>query len=302
MIVSCSRRADIPAFYPEWLMARLRAGWVLVPRPYNKKKLTEVVLTPETVDCLVFWTKNPAPLRPFLPEISALGFKYYFQFTLNPYDQDLEPGLPPKSELIQEFVRLSETIGPARLDWRYDPIILDEGRSVSYHLGRLASLGQRLAPYASRLITSWVDNYRGRPPFGEGTPEQIWELATGLGELGRQWRLPVYTCAEKMDLASLGIKPGSCLDRAKIEGIIGYPLKVKKDPGQRRDCLCVQSVDIGVYNTCAHLCAYCYATTNPELARRAPLNHNPASPSLGWDKRSEEAFIKPSNPETTRLF
>ncbi|MDR1606981.1 MAG: DUF1848 domain-containing protein [Deltaproteobacteria bacterium] len=294
MIISCSRRTDIPAFYANWLVNRLKAGYVLVPNPFNRRKVTELILTPETVDCLVFWTKNPESLAQRLPEIQDMGFRFYILFTLNPYGSDLEPGLPPKKSLIKLFETLSQTYGPATVDWRYDPIIIDEERPVKYHLERLAHFGEILAPRTTRLIFSFVDNYRHLKPLGTGTAEEWLALAEGLGNLSQKWGLPVYSCAETFDLGRFGLRPGTCVDRAKIEALIGRSLNIKKDPGQRDDCQCYESFDIGLYNTCGHLCVYCYATHNHRQAVRATVEHDPNWPILtGTLKGDEEIYRHP---------
>ncbi|MDR0548752.1 MAG: DUF1848 domain-containing protein [Deltaproteobacteria bacterium] len=292
MIVSCSRRTDVPALYAEWIENRLKAGYALVPWPYNRKKLTWVTLTPEAVDCLVFWTKNPRPLLDRLDAIMDLGFQCYFQFTLNPYDVDLEPHLPPKKDLTAIFQKLSRKLGSLKVDWRYDPIIIDAERTVNYHLKNLAVLGAELAPYASRLIISFVDQYRGIGPFNPLSAAEIELLAAGLGRLAASWGLPVYTCAEKIDLSPYGIYPGACVDEAKISQIVGRPLGLKKDPGQRRDCLCRVSVDLGVYSSCSHLCAYCYANSNKTEATSRPQNHDPNWPSLTGPLTLDQEIVR----------
>ncbi|MDR2140307.1 MAG: DUF1848 domain-containing protein [Deltaproteobacteria bacterium] len=280
MIVSCSRRTDVPSFYADWLLGRLRAGFALVPHPYNPRKLTGVSLDPMAVDCLVLWTKDPGPLMGHLAEMDARGWRYYFEFTLNPYGPDLEPGLPPKEELVATFQALSQRLGRERVDWRYDPIVFSPTYPVSFHLRSLAALGERLAPWASRLIISFVDQYRHGPKLSGGTEAERLELAAGLARLGESWGLPIYACAEAMDLRAFGVKPSACLDRAKIEGLTGRPLRVRKDPGQRQACLCLESVDLGVYNSCSRLCAYCYANAKPSLAVARWRAHDPRRPTL----------------------
>ena len=126
MIISASRRTDIPALYPEWFMNRLVGGEVLVPNPYNRKKVSRIELSPETVDCFVFWTKNPEPMLPYLKMIDLLGFPYYFEMTITDYGKDLEPNLPTMEESMATFLLLSERIGRDRVDWRFDPIILND--------------------------------------------------------------------------------------------------------------------------------------------------------------------------------
>lgn len=140
MIISASRRTDIPSFYGQWLVNRLREGYVLVRNPYHAKRLYKLPLNPETTDCIVFWTKNPLPMEPYLGTVSDLGYNYYFQYTLTPYGQAWESNLPPLQRRLEALDRLSDRIGPERIVWRYDPIILDDTFTVQAHMERFATL------------------------------------------------------------------------------------------------------------------------------------------------------------------
>ncbi len=180
MIISASRRTDIPALYPEWFVNRLKAGEVLVPNPYNRKKVKKIFLSPETVDCIVFWTKNPEPMLPYLKEIREMGYEYYFQMTITDYDEDMELNLPGTAESMATFLLMSERIGKERMDWRFDPIILTEKYSISYHLERFEMMCNWLHDATTRCIISFVDAYKDCP-FRELKEEEIIELA------GRAW-------------------------------------------------------------------------------------------------------------------
>jgi hypothetical protein len=296
MIISASRRTDIPAFYPRWLLNRLQAGQALVPNPRRRSYLTQVCLSPETVDCLVLWTKNPGPLLEMLPKIDRLGFQYYFEFTVTAYGPELEPGLPPKEEIFSTFRKLAAMIGPARVDLRYDPIIITEEMTADWHLDQLDRMLKVLAGSADRIIVSFVDCYRHLKGLAEVLPEDIVRLAEGLGRLSQSYGLPVLTCAEKMDLSRFGINQAACIDRPKIERLIGRPLKVRKDPGQRSFCGCAESLDLGIYNTCLNGCVYCYATSDAALARRQHQNHDPLSPLLIGRPRGDESLILKNYP------
>ena len=184
MIISASRRTDIPALYPEWFVNRLKAGEVLVPNPYNRKKVKRIFLSPETVDCIVFWTKNPEPMLPYLKEIREMGYEYYFQMTITDYDEDMELNLPGTAESMATFLLMSERIGKERMDWRFDPIILTEKYSISYHLERFEMMCNWLHDATTRCIISFVDAYKDCP-FRELKEEEIIELAGGLGKIAR---------------------------------------------------------------------------------------------------------------------
>lgn len=291
MIISASRRTDIPALYPEWLVNRLLAGEVLVPNPYNRKKVSRIELSPEVVDCIVFWTKNPEPMLPYLKMIEMLEFPYYFEMTITDYGEEMEPELPSMEESIATFTLLSEKIGRERLDLRFDPIILNERYSLSYHLEKFEILCEWLHGYTERCIISFVDYYKGSP-FLEPEEEEIVELASGFSEIAKKYRLPLFTCAEKVDLEQFGIHHAACIDREKIEKLAGYKLDVNKDRGQRKECGCCESVDIGMYDTCIHGCRYCYATGRPESARKKYKFHNPKSPILIGNLRGNETIIE----------
>lgn len=260
MIISASRRTDIPAWYPKWFMERLRAGYLLVPSPVDPRKVSKIVLSPDSTDCIVFWTKDPEPMLSFLPEIKRMGYRFYFEFTLTPYDKSVEPFVPDKEHLIDIFKRLSDSEGPLSVDWRYDPIFINDDVSFSYHFEKFDFLCRELSKYTGRCIISFIDCYRklGKR-FRSLTKEEICYIAEKISGIASSYDLPVYACCEKEDLAEYGIMPCSCIDKEKIEKITGTALKVKKDRSQRKNCGCMESVDIGVYDTCGYGCRYCYA-------------------------------------------
>ena len=260
MIISASRRTDIPALYPQWFMNRLRAGEVLVPNPYNRKKINRIPLSPDTVDCIAFWTKNPEPMIPYLKELDEMGYRYYFQMTITDYEEDLEPQAPSTAEAMATFLLLSERLGKERMDWRFDPLILTDKYTVSYK----------------------------ESPFLEMEQEDMLELGEGLGKIAKKYNLPLYTCSEKIDLTPYGIRHGACIDKDKIYELIGYKLDVKKDAGQRKECGCVESIDIGVYDTCTHGCRYCYAVNSQESAKKKRQRHDPQSPLLVGQLQGDE--------------
>lgn len=279
MIISASRRTDVPALYPEWFVNRLRAGEVLVPNPYNRKKVSRIRLSPDTVDCIVFWTKNPEPLLPYLKEMDDMGYQYYFQMTITDYGEEIEPGIRSTADAMATFLLLSDKIGKELLDWRFDPLFLTDYYTVSYHLEQFEMMCEWLHKATQRCIISFADAYRGSP-FLEMEQEDMMELGEGLGKIAQKYRLPLYTCAEKVDLSPYGIRQGACIDKKKIYDLIGYKLDLKKDAGQRKECRCIKSIDIGMYDTCINGCRYCYAVNSTGSARKKHLLHDPESPLL----------------------
>lgn len=284
MILSVSRRTDIPAFYSDWFFNRLDDGYVLVRNPMNIHQVSRILLLPDVVDCIVFWSKNPQPMLSRLSEIEK--YHYYFQFTLNAYGLDLEEKMPPLSERIATFKTLAERIGPDRVIWRYDPIIVTDIYSVQYHIEQFEQLARELHSYTKRCTISFVDVYRKlqsnfrRLEIRENSNEEMLSIATSLSRICKEQGITLETCAEKMDLSFLGIEHAHCIDEKLISSIIGEKIDVSKDKNQRAECGCVSSIDIGQYNTCPNGCAYCYANYNTSLTERNYRDHDPKSPLL----------------------
>jgi len=291
MIISASRRTDIPALYPEWFMNRLREKYVMVPNPYNRKKVSKIRLTPDVVDCIAFWSKNPEPLVPYLREIDKMGYDYYFQMTITDYGEDLEPGVPGMEESMATFLLLSEKVGKDRIDWRFDPIVLTEKYSLDYHAEKFETMCQWLHNATERCVISFMDSY-GKDSYPELEPEEMEEAAERLSGIAAKYGLPLYTCAEKIDLSRYGIRHGACIDKDRIGKLLGYRLDVKKAPGQRAQCRCVDSIDIGMYNTCINGCRYCYATGSPGSARKKYEQHDPDSPILIGHLKGDEIVME----------
>lgn len=267
MIISASRRTDIPAFFTPWFLERLKEGVVLVKNPMNPSQVKQISLSPQNIDCIVFWTRNPQPLIPHLHELNE--YRYYFHFTITPYEEDLEPDLPPKNESIESFIELSTLIGRDKVIWRYDPILLSTSIDKSYHREKFHFLANRLAPYTDRCIISFLDLYKKCKrnlkdyPIKEISHSDEIEIISILQPIAQQYGLQMTTCAESTDFSSYGVPPGKCIDDELIQRIFGFIPDAKKDSHQRKTCLCVKSIDIGTYNTCRHNCLYCYANSYP---------------------------------------
>ena len=291
MIISASRRTDIPAFYSEWFMRRIHQQYCLCVNPFNRHQVTQVSLQPEDVDALVFWTKNAEPLLSRLPELDARGYRYYFQYTLNGYGELFEPNLPELERCIETFLQLSERIGAERVIWRYDPVILSSRTDVSCHQQRFGYILERLQAATRRIVVSIVDDYRkashnfkrlqvqGLTIQADYRAEQLASLCTFMSEQSGRHNIPVYSCAESFDLTPFDILPGKCVDGDLIARLFNVQVKAGKDRSQRRECGCLQSKDIGFYDTCLHGCAYCYAGTL-QSGLRNRVKHEVDSPLL----------------------
>ncbi|MHB1483064.1 MAG: DUF1848 domain-containing protein [Saccharofermentanales bacterium] len=277
MILSASRRTDIPCFYSEWFINRLKAGFVLTRNPMNHAQLSRIPLTPEIVECIVFWTKDAANILPHLKIIDELGYKYYFQYTLNPYDRVLEKNLRDKSDIVKTFIELSRTIGKERVLWRYDPIILNDVVDIDYHKNQFSRLCEGLSPYTESVTISFVDAYSKIKSnlIKEINNDEIAELSDFIGETSRKYGLKVKACCEKIDLSGFGIEKASCIDKTTLERICGRILYISADRNQRERCGCMESIDIGAYNTCLNGCIYCYANNSTETISRRYNSHDP---------------------------
>ncbi|MEY8388555.1 DUF1848 domain-containing protein [Oscillospiraceae bacterium 38-13] len=286
MILSASRRTDIPNYWTDWFFRRLEEGFVYVRNPINARQISRIELSPEVVDCIVFWSKNPSAMAKRLDELE--GYSYYFQYTITGYGKDVEPGLPDKKAvLIPVFQDLSRRLGPRRVVWRYDPILFSSRYTPEYHLRAFEEIAQRLEGYGERVVISFVDLYAKTrrstaglnlsPPPGDG---ELLEFAGRLAGIAGRYGFAVESCAERIDLQAAGIRHGSCIDKALIEEITGCGLRAGKDKNQRLECGCFESIDIGAYNTCRNGCLYCYATFNPALVERQTALYDPNSPLL----------------------
>lgn len=286
MIISASRRTDIPAFYSVWLFRRIIEGYALVRNPMNHRQVSCVGLTPADVDCMVFWSKNPAPM---LPQLDALkDYMYYFLFTLNAYEDDIETRLPSLRERINIFRRLIDRIGPERVIWRYSPILANNRYTAAWHGDAFGRLAEQLKGYTHKCVFSFIDFYaKIKHSVAELSIEKIaatekYRLAGMLAQsaMAVGMTIEVDTCKENLDFTPLGIKPARCIDGDLIAKLTDKPLIFKKDPGQPSCCNCAISVDIGAYSTCNNGCRYCYANSGVKVQplKRGQCNVN--SPML----------------------
>ena len=285
MILSVSRRTDIPNYYSDWFINRIKEGFLYVRNQINIHQISKINLSPEVVDCIVFWTKNPENMIERLDELNR--YKYYFQFTLTGYGKDIEPNIPDKrSVLISTFKNLSDKIGKDKVIWRYDPILLSSKYTMEYHLKAFEEISGNLAGFTEKVIISFMDSYAKTQRntaglnIGQITNEDMYNLAGKMAQIAEKHQLKIETCAEQIDLQDIGIQHGSCIDKKLIEKILGCKLKVGKDKNQREECGCYESVEVGTYNTCSNGCKYCYANYSDEKVKESIKLYNPHSPLL----------------------
>ena len=303
MIISASRRTDISAFYAEWFIKRIWAGYCTVPNPFNRQQISRVSLLPEDVDVIVFWTRNPKPLFPYLDELDKRGFCYYFLYTLLGYPREIDEKSPSRKVALQTFQELADRVGPQRVIWRYDPIVFSHLTGAQFHAENYAEIAAALRGSTKRSVISVMDMYnkfRRRitnlnqqgigiiDHNGQSSPRYD-ELMNTIAQSALDNDMQIVSCAEERDLQPYGILPGKCIDDDYIRDVFDIEVGHKKDPGQRAACGCVVSKDIGMYDSCLMGCQYCYATGNFERSLINYKTHNPDSPSLvGWHEPEKE--------------
>jgi hypothetical protein len=283
VIISASRSTDIPAFYADWLINRIQKRYLKWKNPFNGVNLYVAF---ENARLFVFWSKNPKPMLKYLDYLDDENYFYYFQFTLNDYDNEkLEPGVPELQSRIETFQQLSERIGREKVIWRFDPLILTDKIGIDELLYKIDNIGNQLKGYTNKLVFSFADikSYKkverklknSSILYKEFTERKMNEFAEGLQQLNENWHFELATCAEQISLEQYGIVHNKCIDDHLIvklfshdKVLMDFLAVIKKDKGQRQFCGCIASKDIGAYNTCPHLCEYCYANSNKEIVLR----------------------------------
>ena len=282
MIINTGQRTDIPAFYADWFVNRLKAGFVLVRNPYNPRSVTRYRLSPEVVDLIGFCTKNPAPMLPHMDLLRPYGQFWYV--TITPYGKEIEPGVPDKREVLESFRRLSDTVGPDRMGWRYDPVFISGDYPAERHIKAFEYMARTLLGYTRTAVISFVDLYektkRNFPEVRPVTAEQRLLLGKAFVEIAGQYGMTVRPCGEGDELAPFGADCSGCMTVAMYEQALGRRLKVPKTAPARKECACYLGGDIGAYNTCGHLCRYCYANYDAATVRKNLAAHDPESPLL----------------------
>ena len=282
MIINTGQRTDIPAFYADWFVNRLKAGFVLVRNPYNPRSVTRYRLSPEVVDLIGFCTKNPAPMLPHMDLLRPYGQFWYV--TITPYGKEIEPGVPDKREVLESFRRLSDTVGPDRMGWRYDPVFISGEYPAERHIRAFEYMAQTLSGYTRTAVISFVDLYektkRNFPEVRPVTAEQRLLLGKAFAETAGRCGMTLRPCAEGEELAAFGADCSGCMTVAMYEQALGRRLKVPKTAPARKECACYLGGDIGAYNTCGHLCRYCYANYDAATVRKNLAAHDPESPLL----------------------
>ena len=286
MIINTGQRTDIPAFYAEWFANRLREGYVCVRNPFNPRQVSRYKLDPSVVDVIGFCSKNPEPMFPYMDLLRDYGQFWYM--TITPYGRDIEPNVPDKHHLLEVFCRLSDMVGVDSIGWRYDPIFISNRYTMKYHLKAFRTMAEALAGKTKIVVISFIDLYtkvrRNFPEAESVAKEDRIALGREIIRIAGANGMTVRPCAEGDELAAYGADCGGCMTIPDYERAIGQRLVVPKRKPARAECACYLAADIGAYDTCRHLCRYCYANASrAEVLRNSGL-HDPASPFLigGW--------------------
>ena len=301
MIISASRRTDIPAFHMEWMMNRLRAGYCLVRNPMVRNVVYRIDLDPRNVDAIVFVTKNPAPAIPHLREIGSMGYLSLFQVTITPYGKDLEPGVPFKADVADAFKSISDRIGADRMIWRYDPIILNDRLDVDYHRRKFELLCRELEGYTRRCTFSFLDMHtklRGKAGLRSASTEEMDAMAEMMVPIADRYGMRLSYCCSRHDLSRYGIEPRGCLDRQQMRSL-NIPFE-ELDTPLRDGCKCVKNIDIGSYDTCLHNCVYCYANRR-DGEEREEKTYDPDSEMLYGSLEPGDTVVPLKGRDVPRL-
>lgn len=283
MIINTGARTDTVQYYTDWLLNRFREGYVLTRNPMFPNKVSRYELSPDKVDCVVFCSKNYKPILSDLHEITD-RFHTYFHYTITAYGKDIEPGVPDISESMQTLIALSEQVGKERVSWRYDPVLLTKHYTIETHLQTFEKMAKILAPHIDRCIFSFVEMYKkleaNMPELILMTGQDKDILARELGEIAKKYGIYLQTCGTNGDYSRYGIHPSGCMTLDILGKANGIQFKNLKHKGMRQGCHCIESRDIGAYDTCMNGCKYCYANKYPQKAFENYKYHDAASPLL----------------------
>ena len=283
MIINTGGRTDTVQYYSKWLLNRFREGFVYSRNPFYPNKVTRYELTPDKVDCVVFCSKNYEPILENLKEITD-KFNTYFHYTITAYDKDIEPNVPAIDKSIETLLKLESITGKNRIAWRYDPVLLVGKYTIDYHLETFESMSKALSGHIDRCIFSFVEMYKklsvNMPELKAISENDKIILARGLGEIAQKYNIYLQTCATSDDYEKFGIHPSGCMTLDILGNANGVKFKKLKHKGMRKNCNCIETRDIGWYDTCPNGCKYCYANSTPQKALENFKLHNPSSPIL----------------------
>ena len=295
MIINTGGRTDTVQYYSEWLLRRFEEGYALSRNPLFPRKISRLGLSPDVVDCVVFCSKNYRPILPRLHEITD-RFNSYCYYTITAYGRDVEPGVPPIDESMQTLIELAGIVGRQRVAWRYDPVLLTKTYTVERHLETFDRMARTLAPHIDRCIFSFVEIYEkvkfNMPELVMLTEESMDKLARGMGEIAAKYGIYLQTCGTDGDFSRYGIHSSGCMTLDILGAANNVEFRTLKHKGMRHGCHCIESRDIGAYDTCPNGCKYCYANKDPRKAAENFKLHDPTSPLLLGSARPDDEITQ----------
>lgn len=278
MILNTGSRTDTIQYYTEWLLKRFEQGFVYSRNPMFPNKVTKYELDPQTLDCIIFCSKNYEPILPYIKNITD-KFNTYFHYTITAYNKDIEPNVPTIDKSIETLIKLSNIVGKQRIAWRYDPILLTKKYSKELHYKTFDYIAQKLSSHIDRCIFSFVEMYKklktNMPEIILLTNEDKIEIAKNIGLIAKKYNMIIQTCATETHYEEFGILHSGCLTAEILGQANNVKFKSIKHSGNRKNCQCIENRNIGDYDTCPNGCKYCYANQNPEIAKINYQKHNP---------------------------
>lgn len=302
MIISASRRTDIPSLHTKWFLNRLKEEFVITQNPISKNNFYKIPLNKNIVDIIVFWSKNPN--IDFLKEVKDLGYEFYLHFTITPYDKNIEKNIPDKKLLIKNFQTISKLFGKEKIIWRYDPIILNDDFDANYHINNFKNFAYNLNGYTDECIFSFVQIYsKIKNNIKNINDNDKIILIENIKEISEKNNIKLKSCSQDFDnITNIIVEKSACIDKERIQKILGYSIKEKKDKSQRKLCNCIESIDIGMYNTCTNGCIYCYANSKNILKDYDANNEILSDKNLIDNENASVTERKIIVNETTALF
>ena len=295
MILNTGARTDTVQYFSKWLLKRFEEGFVYTRNPLFPNKVTRYELAPDKIDAVLFCSKNYAPILPRLHEISD-KYRTYFHYTITAYGKDIEPGVPAVDESIKTLCELEKIVGREKIAWRYDPVLLTKEYTIERHLDTFAYMAEKLAPHIDRCIFSFVEMYKklevNMPELIPLSQAEKARLAEGFGKTAAKYGIWLQTCGTNGDYSRFGIHASGCATLEILGKANGCEFRDLKHKGLREGCHCIESRDIGAYDTCLNGCKYCYANKSPQKARDNYRLHDPDSPLLLGHLEKDDVLIQ----------
>lgn len=307
MILNVSSRTDICAYYSQWFYNRIKEGFVDVRNPFVPTLVSRILLTPSEIDAIIFCTKNPQPM---LAQLDLLKeFKIAFQVTITPYHRDIEPYVPPKKQTIQAFNMLAQKLGIDHVVWRYDPILINDIYTLDYHRRAFQRLCQHLAGSTKLCIISFLDMKKNTLKHASDcqlrslTDQEVKQIAQSFEEIAKKYGIALQTCCEDYDLTEFGITNSGCINATWLSKVLKTTSISPKLGKTRSNCNCLATVDIGQYNTCPHLCKYCYANyQESEVLPNREIHDVNSSFLIGHAKVNDQRKVRRSDHQQLQLL